>query len=292
MRGVHTAIVTPFKNGLIDFSAFERLISRQIEAGIHGIVVCGTTGESPALSIDEKRALFKKARILIPENTLFIAGTGTNSTEKTLQLCRIAEDEGADALLVVTPYYNRPPQSALVDHYVYVADRVRIPVILYNVPTRTGVDLSLESISILSQHPNIKGIKEASSDMKKIARIKKETSSSDFIILSGDDNTFLPFLSLGGDGIISVYTNLNPDRFLMIFDAINSSDLNRARNLFLQTLPVLFALSISTNPIPIKEALSIYGYIEREFRLPLKPLNDNDLELLKNALIKNEGPVK
>ena len=290
MKGIYTAIVTPFKSGDLDVKAFKNLLERQIDAGIHGIVVCGTTGESPVLSLDEKKTLFKISRATIPRETIFVAGTGTNSTRTTIDLCHIAEDEGADALLIVTPYYNKPPQQALVDHYLNIAEATNLPIILYNVPSRTGVDLSVESILQLSEHPNIVALKEASSDMRKVAKLAQNLPDS-FVLLSGDDQTFLPFLSLGGDGIISVYTNLNPRRFLDIYEKIRENALKEAQSLFYQAYPVLEALSISTNPIPIKEALSLAGLIERDFRMPLRPLDRSSLEHLKRALERYENQI-
>lgn len=282
-EGVCTALVTPFCEGKLNIPMFRRLLSRQLQAGVNAQVICGTTGEAPTLSHGEKIRLFKEARSWLGKDGILLAGTGNNCTATAVSLSQAAEDQGADGLLVVTPYYNKCTDAGLIRHYTAIADSVSIPILLYNVPSRTGVDISPSVCQELSQHPNIAGIKEASPDLRKIAEIIR-ICPEDFALYSGNDDLLLPILSLGGKGVISVVSNVKPKEMKSIWDRFVSGELNESRKEFLELLPLMKALFSEVNPIPVKEALRCLGYDCGECRLPLTPLSQAHLEKLKEVL--------
>lgn len=283
-----TALATPFLKGKVDFASLERLVDFQLKNQIGGFVINGTTGESPTLEWAEIVEIFKKVKSIVPPHIPLIVGTGSNSTKKTIEMSQRAEDLGADALLVVVPYYNKPPQRGLVAHFTQVAESVKIPSILYNVPSRTITALSIESIEELSRHEKIIGIKEASGNMELAKEINKRCGS-DFILLSGDDGTYPEFLASGGHGVISVASHIIPEIFAKLTQSqtnsvefkVNSENFKKYQRL----INLLFA---EANPIPLKKALQLMRIFESaELRLPLCELEDHltrDLSLELEAM--------
>ena len=266
--GACTALVTPFLDGKVNYPMMEQLLRRQIEAGITAVVVAGTTGESPTLSDDEKIELFRRCKEYAGDSCKIIAGTGTNSTEHAIAQSMAAEEVGADALLVVTPYYNKSTPDGLLKHYLSIAHSVSLPIILYNVPTRTGVDIPVSVYQRLSRVPNIVGVKEASSDITKVARIKL-ACGPDFDIWSGNDDQIVPVMSLGGSGVISVLSNVYPRETNAMCHAALKGDFQTAAEMQLGFLPLIDLLFCEVNPIPVKEVMKHIGYDCGECRLPL-----------------------
>ena len=281
--GVCTALVTPFLDDKVNYPMFDMLLRRQIEAGISAVVVAGTTGEAPTLSSDEKLALIQQAKGYAGNSCTVIAGTGSNSTEHAVALSRDAEDAGADGLLVVSPYYNKASSSGLIAHYAAIAHSVSIPVILYNVPSRTGVDIPVAVYRRLSEIPNIVGVKEASSDITKIARIRNECPK-DFFIWSGNDEQIVPAMALGAKGVVSVLSNLRPLETRIMAEAALREDFDTAAAMQIQLLPLIDLLFCEVNPIPIKEAMALIGYDCGGCRLPLTELSKENRKKLKEYL--------
>ncbi len=284
--GACTALVTPFLNGEVNYPMMEQLLRRQMEAGIQTVVICGTTGESPTLSDMEKIDLFRRAKKYAADRCMVIAGTGSNNTEHTIALSRAAEDAGADALLVVSPYYNKATPEGLVTHYSAVAASVHIPVILYNVPSRTGVDIPVNVYKCLSKIPNIAGVKEASTDISKIARIRS-VCPEDFAVWSGNDDQAAAVLSLGGAGVISVLSNVLPMETQALAKAALDGDFDTASDLQLKLLPLIELLFSEVNPIPVKAAMKIMGYDCGGCRLPLTEASQETVKKLKKLLLAN-----
>ena len=281
--GACTALVTPFLNGEVNFPMLERLIYRQIEAGIHAIVICGTTGEAATLTDSEKLALITRAKEYAQKDCLIIAGTGSNATEHTVQLSKAAEDAGADALLIVSPYYNKATPDGLIQHFSVTAFSVHLPVILYNVPSRTGVDIPVSVYNQLSSISNIAGVKEASTDLSKILAIRAECPE-DFYIWSGNDDLTVPILSLGGKGVISVLSNLYPELTQAMTVAALDGDFDTAAALQIEFQPLIRALFSEVNPIPVKAAMKMIGFDCGPCRLPLTPMSPGNYEKLKKLL--------
>lgn len=282
--GVCTALVTPFLDDKINEPMLKVLLSRQIYAGVDAVVIAGTTGESPTLSDEEKLQLFRLAKDYVGKEMLVIAGTGSNDTKHAIHLSVEAEKIGADALLVVSPYYNKATPAGLIAHYTAIAQAVSIPIILYNVPSRTGVDIPVSVYEELSKIPNIAGVKEASMDIGKILRIRAQCPES-FCIWSGNDNMTVPILSLGGKGVISVASNLLPEQMNLMTLAALEGDFDTAAMLQADLLPWTDFLGCEVNPIPIKAAMEHYGLDCGNCRLPLTPLspaNRKTLEELAN----------
>ena len=281
--GVCTALVTPFLSGTVNYPLLERLLHRQAEAGISACVLSGTTGESPTLSGHEKLSMFRKARKAIPEGMTIVAGTGSNSTAHAVELSRAAEEAGMDALLVVSPYYNKATPQGLFEHYAAIAEAVHIPIIVYNVPSRTGVDIPVETYRRLSQLPNIAGVKEASSDIRKIAQIRRSCPSH-FRIWSGNDDMAVPSLALGASGLISVLSNVEPEMTNAMVGAALDGDFDTAAALQLSLLPLINALFREVNPIPVKAAMQMIGYDCGSCRLPLSAPSPETLKELEDLL--------
>ena len=271
-RGVSTALVTPFLDGKVNYPMAEQLLRRQIDAGVDCVVLAGTTGESPTLSDAEKIELFRRSKKYVGNQCTVIAGTGSNSTEHAVALSRAAENAGADGLLVVTPYYNKATASGLTRHYQSIAEAVSIPVIVYNVPSRTGVDIPVSVYQQLSVIPNIIGVKEASTDIGKIAKIRR-ACGEELHIWSGNDDMIVPVVSLGGQGVISVLSNICPGETNALAQAALSGDYKTAAALQLQLLPLVELLFCEVNPIPVKEAMRYIGYDCGPCRLPLTELS-------------------
>lgn len=266
--GACTALVTPFLNNEVNYPMMEQLLGRQIQSGISAVVIAGTTGESATLSDQEKVQLFHRCKEYAGNGCLIIAGTGSNSTAHTVDLSMQAEAAGADALLVVSPYYNKATPDGLFAHYVSVANAVRIPIILYNVPSRTGVDIPVSVYEKLSKIPNIVGVKEASSDITKILRIQN-ACGPDFTIYSGNDDQIVPAIACGAKGVISVLSNICPEKTQAMCYAALQGDIQTASTLQQQLLPLVDLLFCEVNPIPVKAAMRCIGYDCGDCRLPL-----------------------
>lgn len=278
--GACTALVTPFLNGKVNYPMAEQLLRRQIEAGIPAVVLCGTTGESPTVSDAEKIELFRRAKAYAGDSCTIIAGTGSNSTEHAIELSRAAEEVGADALLVVAPYYNKGNPEGLFAHYLSIAHAVNIPIIIYNVPSRTGVDIPVSVYKRLSAVPNIAGVKEASTDITKITRIKRECSP-DFCVWSGNDDQIVPVISLGGQGVISVLSNVCPVETAAMANAALAGDLDTAAALQCQLSGLIELLFCEVNPIPVKAAMKYIGFDCGDCRLPLGKLSKENQKRLE-----------
>lgn len=282
--GVCTAMVTPFWEDQIHFPMLKMLLLRQLEAGIRAFVICGTTGESPTLSDEEKCVMFQYGKKVVGNQGLIIAGTGSNSTQHAIQLGRAAQQCGADALLVVSPYYNKATDEGLYSHYRAIAEAVSIPVILYNVPSRTGVDIPVSVYKRLSQIPNIVGVKEASPSLSKMARIRHDCPS-DFTIWSGNDDLTVPVMALGGKGVISVASNVIPGEMKAITDDALSGNYPAAAKRLISHLPLMELLFSEVNPIPVKAAMDIIGYDCGGCRLPLTQLSEENRRKLEELLV-------
>jgi 4-hydroxy-tetrahydrodipicolinate synthase len=290
LRGAFTALITPMnESGAVDYEGFRRLISFQIEEGIDGLVPLGTTGENPTLDEDEEEKLIK---IAVAENrgrVPLIIGTGSNSTRHMVGYTKRAKDLGADAALVVTPYYNKPNDSGLMRHFEAAAS-VGLPVIVYNIASRTGRNIPAPFMEKLSQIPGIIGVKESSGDITQMGDIirdvagKQKAAGGEFTVLSGDDGFTLPLLALGGDGVISVISNLIPGKVAALVKAGLSGDFKECRRLHYELLPFIKAAFIETNPVPIKTALTWAGFPGGPARFPLGPLSKYSEEVLKAAL--------
>ena len=280
--GVCTALVTPFLQNEVNYPMLERLLQFQMDAGIRNIVICGTTGESPTLSDTEKLELFRRSKAFVGENCRIIAGTGSNCTEHAVALSRAAEQTGVDGLLLVSPYYNKATPQGLYAHFSAIAAAVHIPCILYNVPSRTGVDIPVEIYRSLSRIPNIVGVKEASGDIVKIAKIKAVCPG--FSVWSGNDDQIVPVMSLGGAGVISVLSNVAPEKTKAMADAALDGDFDTASALQIELLPLIQGLFSQVNPIPVKAAMREIGFNCGSCRLPLTELSSGMLEQLKAVL--------
>ena len=288
-RGSIVAIVTPFKDGRIDEKVYRNLIEFQIENGTDGIVPCGTTGESATLSHEEHERLIELTIETVKGRVPVIAGTGSNNTAEAVRLTRHAKKAGADAALLITPYYNKPTQEGLYQHYKKVAGEVDIPIILYNVPGRTGVNMLPETVARLAEIKNIVGIKEATGDLKQISDVIS-LCPKEFLILSGDDFTVYPTLAVGGHGVISVVANVAPKDMAGLCDAYFAGDMKKANELHYKLLPLNAAMFYETNPIPVKTALSLMGKVSGEFRLPLCQMSEGNLNKLKK-IMKDYGLI-
>ncbi len=285
-EGAATALVTPmFKDGSVNYDCLRSLVNMQIESGIDALVICGTTGEKSTLRYDEHLKVIEVAINTAKKRVPIIAGTGSNDTVYSVELCRDAEDLGADALLMLTPYYNKTSQKGLIEHYNYIADRVSKPIILYNVPSRTGVNIKPQTYKELSKHEKIVAVKEASGDISQIAEIKY-LCGDDLEIYSGNDDQTVPVLSIGGIGVISVISNIIPTVFHNICYEFINGNAEKARELQNKYYGLIKALFYDVNPVPLKAAMNILGYNVGECRLPLYPMNDETLTVLKEKLLE------
>ena len=271
VRGCYTALVTPFEDGKIAYSTLIDLVEEQIAAGIDGVVPAGTTGESPTLSFDEHKQLLRTVIKTVNGRCQVIAGTGGNSTDEALELTQFARDEGASATLQVVPYYNKPTQEGLYRHFSAIADSVDLPIVLYNIPGRTGVEITIETTKRLSRNSNIIGIKEASGNIDRVSQL---INNCDISVLSGDDSLTLPMSSVGAVGVISVIANVIPKAMGELTHAAINDEISKARNLHFMYYPLMSTLFIETNPIPVKATMAILGKIREEYRLPLCAMKD------------------
>ena len=284
-EGVFTALVTPFKNGEIDYEALEKILKMQLESGVDGVVPMGTTGESPTVSFEDHKEFIQRVVRIVNKKAKVVAGTGANSTEEAVCLSRAAEEDGVDGVLLVNPYYNKPPQRGLIAHFESIAKSVSIPVIIYNIPGRTAINFQPEYIKeLLGRVNNIVAIKEASGDINQMMRII-ELCGDELTLLSGDDNLLLPVLAVGGKGVISVISNFLPEDMKNIITLFNNGRYEESKKSFYKILPVCRAMFLETNPIPVKAAMNMLGYCSSEVRLPLMTLNDENREILKRTLI-------
>jgi 4-hydroxy-tetrahydrodipicolinate synthase len=291
LRGTFTALVTPFRDDAIDETALKNLVDLQIEAGIDGIIPCGSTGEAATLSYEEHERVMELAIKFSAGRVPVIPGTGSNSTKETIELTQIAKNLGADAALVVAPYYNKPTQEGMYQHFKKVAEEVNIPLVLYNVPGRTGVNMSPELTARLAEIPNIAGIKEASGSVQQVADIYRLTHGS-FAVLSGDDNLFLPMMAVGAVGVISVVSNVVPARVKALGKAfMEEKDIEKAKSVHMELMPLFQGMFVETNPVPVKEVLYQVGLMERDVRLPLCELSEKNRSYLVEVL-KGYGLVR
>jgi len=282
-KGSIVAIVTPFKEGKVDEEAYRRLIEFQIENGTSAVVPCGTTGESATLSVEEHKGVIDIAVEAVNKRVPVIAGTGGNSTREAIELTEHAKKAGADATLQVTPYYNKPTQEGLYQHFKAIAKAVPLPQVLYNVPGRTSVNMLPETVARLAELPEVVAIKEASGSLGQMAEIVR-LAGDNITLLSGDDNVTLPVLSIGGKGVVSVVANIAPRDTSDMVDFWEEGDVEKAKALFYKLFPLCQAMFYETNPIPVKTSLALMGKIKDEMRLPLSPMAPSNLEKLKNAL--------
>jgi 4-hydroxy-tetrahydrodipicolinate synthase len=280
-HGSMVALVTPFKSGKLDEKTLVKLVRHQIKSGTDGIVPVGTTGESPTLSFKEHERVIEIVIEAAAGEVPVIAGTGSNSTEEAIELTRFAKKAGADAALMVIPYYNKPTQEGLFRHYQAVAQAVDIPIILYNIPGRAGVSMTPETVARLAKIPSIVGIKEATGSMDQTSHI---LSLCDITVLSGDDSLTLPLLSLGAKGVISVIANIVPEAVSEMVSAYFAGSLQKAQSLHYKLFPLCRAVFIETNPIPIKRAMKLMGLCSDELRLPLCPIQPHNEKSLVQAM--------
>jgi 4-hydroxy-tetrahydrodipicolinate synthase len=282
-RGSIVAIVTPFKNDQVDEDAFRELIEFQIENGTSAIVPCGTTGESATLSIEEHNRVINITVEAVKKRVPVIAGTGANSTREAIELTKHAKDAGADASLQVTPYYNKPTQEGLYEHYKTIAKAVPLPQVLYNVPGRTGVNLLPETVARLAELPEVVAIKEASGNLAQMAEVVL-LAGDKITLLSGDDNLILPVLAIGGKGVVSVVANIAPKDTADMINAWEDGDIEKTTRLFYKLLPLCKSMFFETNPIPVKTSLALMGKLSEGLRLPLTPMAEANLAKLKSVL--------
>ncbi len=283
-RGTFVAIVTPFTDGQIDEQGLVDLIEFHIANGTHGIVPCGTTGESATMSHEEHHRVVQLTVKTVAGRVPVLAGSGSNSTAEAIELTRHAKESGADGVLMVSPYYNRPSQEGIYQHYRAVAEAVAIPIILYNVPSRTSSNILPATVARLAEVPGIAGIKEATGDLNQVSEVIR-LCPDDFAVLSGDDFTSMPTVLLGGTGVISVTSNVAPKDMAAMMDAALAGDLARAKELHYRLFPLMQAMFYDTNPVPAKKTLELMGRIKSGApRLPLAPMNDETLARLKAAL--------
>jgi 4-hydroxy-tetrahydrodipicolinate synthase len=288
--GAFTALVTPFKNNKLDEAAYTKLVEWQIKEGIHGLVPCGTTGESPTLSPEEHARVVELCVQAAKKRVPIIAGAGSNSTSEAIEYTKHAKKAGADAVLVVTPYYNKPTNKGIYLHYKAISDAVDIPIILYNIAGRTARNIEPDLMAKLATIKNVIGVKEASGSLEQMKKIR-EMCPKDFLLISGDDGMTLPVMQMGGVGVISVASNLIPKDMANLVNAVNKKDLATAETLNKKILPLIGALFIETNPIPVKTAAALMGFCDAAMRLPMCEMEESTLQTLKAAL-KNYGLIK
>lgn len=282
--GSFVAMVTPFRNGKVDEAKVRELVEMHVASGTDGLVPCGTTGESPTLSHDEHRRLVELVVEAARKRITVVAGTGSNATAEAVELTKHAEAAGANGALVVSPYYNKPTQEGLYRHFRAVADAVQIPIVVYNIASRTAVNIETATMARLARDcRNIVGVKEASGSLDQMAQVIA-ACGPDFTVLSGDDNLTIPLMAIGGHGVISVIANIVPKETAEMVRAALDGDWKRARELHYKLLPLARAAFLETNPIPIKEAMAMAGMLTAEFRLPMCPMGEANRETLRGIL--------
>ena len=286
LRGVWTALATPFDSSFqIDWKAFDKLLEQQAKGKVTGVVISGTTGESPTLTVQEKLAMVRKARANLPSSVRVMAGSGGNNTEQSVELSRLCVEAGADSLLIVTPPYNKPSIAGLKLHFEAIAHAVKVPLCLYHVPGRTAQKLTAGQISSLCTIPSIGAIKEASADLGLFSDVREKYSH---VMLTGDDITFLPSLSVGGDGVISVLTNIFPAEFVRMMTSFEAGRVKEAQRIHHALAPFINALFCESNPGPLKAALKLRGIAENIVRLPLAPVTSDSFLMIQSALSQTD----
>lgn len=289
-EGVFPALITPFNaDNRIDVTSFRNIVEYVEKGGVAGVVACGTTGESATMSTQEHMDLIDLT--VDCSKTTVIAGTGSNNTTEAVELTRHAYDAGANAVLIISPYYNKPNNAGLIAHFSSIARSADIPVILYNVPSRTGQDMPLEVITELAKIENIVGIKEASGNPVKVSRIIENTVDDDFVVLSGEDGLTLPLMCMGAVGVISVVANVVPEKMVDLVNAVTNNDLKTAQALHYELAPLTRALFAETNPIPVKRAMNMLGLANGRLRLPLAPLS-REHEIVLEEVLRDLGCIQ
>ena len=290
LEGVFTALVTPFKkNQEIDRESLKKIVDFQIKEGISGLVPMGTTGESPTVSIEENMDVVEMVVKMADGKVPVIAGTGSNCTAEAVKMTKMAKNMGADYALLVNPYYNKPTQEGLYGHFMAVADAVDLPIVLYNIQGRTGVNLETDTLLRLAKHDNIVAVKEASGSLPQMMDVINR-KPKDFSVLSGDDNLGLPLTIMGGQGIISVASNIIPRWMEEMVTAARRGNIEKARTIHYELLPLFKAMFLETNPIPVKSCMAMMGLLEEEFRLPLCPPTDEHREALRE-MMRGQGLI-
>ena len=282
--GSITALITPFTNGKLDEAAFQKFVEWQIEQGSHGVVPCGTTGESPTLNHEEDMRVTALCVDIAKGRVPVIAGTGSNATDEAIMLTRAAKEIGADAALVVTPYYNKPTQGGLYAHYKAIHDAVDIPIVIYNIPGRCIVDMTVETMARLAELPNIVGVKDATADLQRPAKTR-QAIGADFSQLSGEDATVVPFLAQGGHGCISVTSNVAPRLCADLHEAWQARDMSEVERINERLMPLHEALFVESSPAPVKFAASELGLCENRLRLPLVPVSAQTEQRVREAMV-------
>lgn len=282
-EGIHTALITPFRAGQVDEEALRAHVERQIEAGVDGVIPCGSTGESATLSHLEHRRVVEIVVEAVKGRVAVMAGTGSNSTREAIELTRHAKEAGADGALLLSPYYNKPTQEGIYAHYAAIAEATRFPLVLYNIPGRTASNIAPEIIGRLARLEHVVGVKEASGSLDQMAHVIAKCPA-DFAVLSGDDSLTLPLLAIGGKGVISTTSNVAPRQMGELVRRFQKGDLAGAQAIHYALLPLFDALFCETNPIPVKAAAGVLGWCDPEIRLPLTRITDANLERLKVVL--------
>ena len=283
-QGSIPALITPFTNGSVDEKRFQDFVNWQVEQGSHGLVSCGTTGESPTLSHEEDMRVTALTIEAADGRVPVIAGTGSNSTDEAISLTKAAKRAGANAALIVTPYYNKPTQEGLYQHFKAINDAVEIPIIIYNIPGRCIVDMSVETMARLAELPNVVGVKDATADLQRPACTRREIGP-DFTQLSGEDGTIVPFLSQGGHGCISVPANVAPRACAELHEAWQKGDLETVQQINERLMPLHEALFVETSPAPVKYAASVLGLVENRLRLPMVPVSPETETKVRSAMV-------
>lgn len=281
LQGTYTALVTPLRDGAVDLGAYRRLLELQRDAGVAGVVPCGSTGEAATLDDGERAALIETALEVVGSDLLVIAGTGTYSTTRTIAYTKEAESAGAHAAMVVTPYYNKPSPAGLLDHYLRVAGATRIPLVLYNVPGRTGVALATETVAELAKTGRFVAIKEAGGRLEAVSDL---CASGGMTVLSGDDELTVPMMAIGAKGVVSVVSNILPELVREMVDHALAGDYALASKIHYRLLPVMRAAFIESNPSPVKAMLSLRGLVANELRAPLAPVGETNLGAIRRAI--------
>jgi len=283
-KGSVVAIVTPFnQDGSIDFDSLKQLVEWHIESGTSGILPCGTTGESPTLSHEEHDLVVESVIKFVNKRIPVLAGAGSNSTAEALRLTKHAEDVGADGALVITPYYNKPTQAGLKAHFTKIASETNIPIVIYNVPGRTGISIAPETVAELAELKNIVAIKEASGSIDQASSILTKCNID---LLSGDDALTVPIMSIGGCGVISVAANIVPEKMAALTNAMMNGDLSTAEQLHRELYSLCKSMFVETNPVPVKAALSLMGKIKENYRLPMVPMSSSNKKIVESELKK------
>lgn len=284
-KGTGTALITPFDESFeVDYAALKRFVRFQLESGINSLVVLGTTGEAATISDEERRKIIETVTVEVSRQVPVIIGTGTNDTRKVVEHNKTAEELKADGLLIVNPYYNKGTQTGLVEHYRFIAEKTRLPIILYNVPGRTAMNMLPETVLRIHEAcPNVTGVKEASGDISQVARLMA-MKPKDFMVFSGNDDQTIPVMALGGRGVISVFSNVFPREMVSLTDAILKNDWEQARGINEKYLGIMNDLFVETNPIPVKYAVSLLGYCKNVLRLPLTRASEKTTEILMKAV--------